>query len=79
MLQRTVVGFEVKLGERLSAADTVELKKIGNDELQSIGFPLKTGAEFQDFERNLMKKEFFKEVVKNSKCNLSQVTPQRFP
>lgn len=59
VLQRAVVGFEVTLGEKRSAADTIEFQKVGDDELQSLGLPLTNEADFKEFEKKIDEKGIF--------------------
>lgn len=64
VLQKNVVGIEVKLDERLiPASETPEFEKLDDDELQVLGLPLSNQSGLAEFESKLKQKDFYAQVV----------------
>lgn len=75
VLQRAMVGMEVRLDERLprgsaSAIEATDFKKINADELQAFGLPITNEVELTDLEKKLKQKDFFAQVVRVLKLNI---------
>lgn len=71
VLQRSVVGVEVRLNERLAPArEMSEFTKIDDDELQVVGLPLSNESDLNEFENKLKKKDFFTQVVRTQLVNI---------